>query len=156
MSNQPLSFRQAEINDLSTIIQFLSDDPLGAEREKFEDPLPESYIEAFSAISDDPNNELLVATIGSEIVGTLQITFIPGLSYQGGWRALIEGVRVHKNYRNQGIGKRIIQWTIDHAREKGCLIVQLASTKSRLEAIRFYKSLGFQGTHEGLKLYLDN
>ena len=80
MSNLSISFRQANINDIATIVQFLSDDPLGAEREKFEDPIPEFYIEAFNAISNDPNNELFVATIGTEIVGTLQLTFIPGLS----------------------------------------------------------------------------
>lgn len=156
MSDPTISFRNANIEDIPTIVQFLADDPLGSEREKFEDPIPESYIEAFNAISNDPNNELFVGTIGTEIVGTLQLTFIPGLSYQGGWRALIESVRVKRKYRDQGIGKRFFQWAIDYAKERGCYLVQLTSNKKRLRAIKFYESVGFQATHEGMKLYLIN
>ncbi|MBC8508813.1 MAG: GNAT family N-acetyltransferase [Chloroflexi bacterium] len=156
MSDLTISFRNANIEDISTIIQLLADDPLGSEREKFEDPIPESYIEAFNAISNDPNNELFVATIGTEIVGALQLTFIPGLSYQGGWRALIEGVRVKRKYRNQGLGKRLFLWAIDYAKERGCHLVQLTSDKRRPGAIKFYESLGFQATHEGMKLYISD
>jgi len=156
MSDLTISFRNANIEDIPTIVQFLADDPLGSEREKFEDPIPESYIEAFNAISNDPNNELFVGTIGTEIVGTLQLTFIPGLSYQGGWRALIESVRVKRKYRNQGLGKRLFLWAIDYAKERGCHLVQLTSDKRRPGAIKFYESLGFQATHEGMKLYLIN
>ena len=156
MPNLSISFRDANIDDIPTIVQILADDPLGSKRERDEVPLPESYLKAFSAICDDPNNELIVAAKGNKILGFLQITFIPNLSYQGGWRALIEGVRVKKEYRNQGIGRRIFEWAIDRAKERGCHLIQLTTDKKRPAAIKFYESLGFQATHEGMKLHLGN
>ena len=98
-------------------------------------------------------NELVVAECEGIVVGVLQLTYIPYLTYQGSWRALIEGVRVHKDYRSKGIGKELFTWAIEKARLKPCKIVQLTSDKGRPEAIRFYESLGFRASHEGLKLW---
>ena len=148
-----LHFREAKIEDIVTIVQMLSDDPLGAKREKFEDPLPDSYLRAFNSISEDPNNELMVATSDAVIAGFLQLTFIPYLTYQGRWRALVEGVRVNKKFRNQGVGKKLFEWAIQRANEKECHLIQLTTDKQRPEAIKFYESLGFIASHEGMKLH---
>jgi len=138
----------------------LADDPLGAKRERFEIPLPSSYYDAFEAIDRDPNHELVVATLGldesgdGEIVGVLQISFLPYLTYQGGWRALVEGVRVSSAHRSRGIGRRLFEWAIERARERGCHVVQLTTDKARPDARRFYESLCFVASHEGMKLHL--
>lgn len=132
----------------------LADDPLGAKRERFETPLPESYLRAFDAIAADPNNELVVACLGAEVVGVLQITFTPYLAYQGGWRATIEAVRIDSRHRSQGLGKAMFEWAIARARERGCHLVQLTTDKARPDAKRFYESLGFVASHEGMKLFL--
>ena len=132
----------------------LADDPLGAKRESFTSPLPASYYAAFDAVDRDPNNELVVAILSDRVVGVLQITFIPYLTYRGGWRALIEGVRVDASVRSGGIGKQLFEWAIARARERGCHLVQLTSDKARSDAIRFYENLGFVASHEGLKLHL--
>lgn len=132
----------------------LADDPLGAKREQFSAPLPEGYWRAFAAIEGDENNELVVACIADEVIGVLQLTLIPSLTYQGGWRALIEGVRVDARFRQQGIGKALFEWAIIRARERGCLMVQLTTDKARPEAKRFYEALGFVASHEGMKLHL--
>lgn len=155
MPEPELEFRPASHDDLPTIIQMLSDDHLGATREKFEEPLPETYYKAFNSIGNDPNNELVVATIDSDIAGFMQITFIPYLTYQGRWRALIEGVRVNKNHRNQGIGRQLFQWAIQRAQYKDCHLIQLTTDKKRPDAIRFYESLGFVASHEGMKLHFN-
>ncbi len=94
MPEAPLAFRRARAEDVPDIVRMLADDPLGATRERDEHPLPESYARAFRAIDADPNNELVVACRGERVVGVLQLTYLPSLTYQGGWRALIEGVRV--------------------------------------------------------------
>lgn len=154
MGDIPLIFRQAVLDDLPYIVDMLSDDPLGAQRERFEVPLPDSYFTAFEAINNNPLNELIVATIEGTVVGVLQLTFIPNISYQGGWRALIEGVRVSAEYRNQGIGRKLFEYAINRAKEEGCHMVQLTMDKQRTEAHRFYNSLGFQASHEGFKLHL--
>ena len=114
-----LHFRRAQKKDVAAIVGMLADDPLGAKRERFESPLPQCYYEAFEAIDSDSNHELVLATMDEDIVGVLQLTFIPYLTYQGGWRALIEGVRVAPGFRNRGIGREMFDWAITRARERG-------------------------------------
>jgi GNAT superfamily N-acetyltransferase len=147
-------FRRARREDVPSIVRLLADDPLGAKREKHENPLPSAYHEAFAAIDTDPNNELVVVELDGQVVGVLQLTFIPYLTYQGGWRALIEGVRIDSRFRSGGLGRRLFEWAIGRATERGCHLVQLTSDKARPDAIRFYESLGFVASHEGMKLPL--
>ena len=150
-----VAFRRAVRDDLPSIVRLLADDPLGASREQVTTPLPDAYYAAFDAIDRDPNNELIVAESDSPaVVGVLQMTFVPSLTYRGGWRALIEGVRVAAEVRSGGVGRQLMEWAIGRARERGCHVVQLTSDKSRVDAIRFYQRLGFVASHEGLKLKL--
>ena len=149
-----VKFRPAVREDLPEIVRLLADDPLGASRESLVSPLPGSYAEAFAAIERDPNNELIVGALNGKVVGVLQITFIPYITYRGGWRALIEGVRVASGVRSAGLGRTFFQWAINRATERGCHLVQLTSDKARPDAIRFYETLGFVASHEGMKLHL--
>jgi len=149
-----LTFRQAEKSDLPALVSMLADDELGQQREDISEPLNQAYIDNFTAIDSDPNNELVVVESDKSIVGMLQLTFIPYLTHTGSWRCLIEGVRIHKNYRGKGLGTDFFQWAIMRAKEKGCSIVQLTSDKQRPDAIRFYENLGFVASHEGFKLPL--
>ncbi len=133
----------------------LAEDPLGATRERYCIPLLAGYEEAFSSIDSDPNNEIVVAEDAAVgLLGFLQITYIPNLTYQGRWRAQIEGVRVRPESRSTGIGRALVKQAIFRARQRGCHLVQLTSDKSRGDALRFYESLGFLASHEGLKLAL--
>ena len=154
-----LHFREALIDDLSVIIKMLADDQLGSLREDDSIPINDAYLNAFKTIDSDPNNELMVVetVVDSEraIVGMLQLTFIPYLTYKGSWRCLIEGVRIHKDYRGKGLGTQFFEWAIKRAKDRGCNIVQLTSNKQRSGAIRFYESLGFKASHEGFKLMLN-
>ena len=152
--NPDLLFRLATEADLIAIIKMLSDDPLGALREKIETPLPEAYLQAFDRIKNDNKQELTVAQINGEIVGTFQLTFIQYLTHQGGLRAQIEAVRVSSAHRGQGIGAQLFSYAIDRANQKGCYVVQLTTDKKRPRALQFYESLGFVATHEGMKLTL--
>lgn len=149
-----LVFRLAEADDLVDIVRMLSDDTLGATREKFEDNLSENYLKAFQYILNDPNQELTVVEMNSEKVATFQLTFIQYLTHHGGLRAQVEAVRTSSKYRGQGIGTKVFEYIIERARQKGCIMVQLTSDKKRPEAIKFYETLGFSPTHEGMKLKL--
>ena len=149
-----LKYAQAVIDDIPQLVSMLADDKLGAQREDSSSPLNGRYIQAFHHISSDPNNELTVVTSNNKIVGMLQLTFIPYLTHTGSWRCLIEGVRIHKDCRGQGLGTKFFEWAIARAKEKGCNLVQLTSDKQRPDAIRFYENLGFEATHEGFKLKL--
>jgi GNAT superfamily N-acetyltransferase len=149
-----LDFRQARENDIPALVNLLADDELGASREDVSVPLNQCYPDAFHSIERDPNNELTVVEYNGELVGMLQLTFIPYLTHTGSWRCLIEGVRIAKNFRAKGLGSRFIKWAIARARERNCGIVQLTSDKQRPDALRFYESLGFVASHEGFKLKL--
>lgn len=152
-----LNYRHASKEDLPQIIQMLVDDQLGSSREDPSLPINQQYIDAFEIINADSNNELIVLesddTANPAIIGILQLTYIPYLTYKGSWRCLIEGVRIHEDYRGQGLGTQLFEWAIQRAKEKNCNIVQLTSNKERSEAIRFYESLGFEASHEGFKLF---
>ena len=143
-------FRSATRADVPTIVSLLADDVLGAGREGDTD----AYWTAFERVAADPRTELIVADIGGEVAGTLQLTFLPGLSRMGAERAQIEAVRVAASHRRRGLGREMITWAVEQARGRGCALVQLTSDKRRSDAIRFYESLGFEPTHEGLKLPL--
>jgi GNAT superfamily N-acetyltransferase len=148
-----VKFRPARSGDLAVIIALLSDDMLGVNRESFEDN-SQAYEQAFAEIDGDPNNMIYVAEDDGRVIGCLQVTFIANLSFKGGRRALVEAVRVADSHQGQGLGKRLMEYVIDLARQRGCRLVQLTSNKDRADAVRFYEQLGFQPSHVGFKLYL--
>jgi GNAT superfamily N-acetyltransferase len=143
--------RRARLDDVEDIVAMLADDPLGAAREKPGDP---GYAEAFAEIDGDPNQILAVAELDGAVVGTLQLTFIPGLSRAGATRAQIESVRVRTDQRGGELGRQLIQWSVEEARRRGCVLVQLTTDASRVDAHRFYERLGFVPSHVGMKLAL--
>jgi GNAT superfamily N-acetyltransferase len=144
-------FRAALREDVPEIVRMLAHDVLGATREAYASPLPAPYYEAFDAIDRDPNNELVVVELAGRVVGVLQLSYIPSMTHRGRWRALIEGVRIDASVRATGLGHQLFAWAIDRARARGCHLLQLTSDKARPDAIRFYESLGFVASHEGLK-----
>jgi GNAT superfamily N-acetyltransferase len=157
MTSPAVIFRDARRADVPQIVGLLADDALGAARETGPGDggeLADAYWAAFEQVEASPNNRIIVAEADGQVVGTLQLTLIPGLSRQGMTRAQIEAVRVAGSQRGQGLGAVMITWAIAQAREAGCGLVQLTSDKQRPAAIRFYESLGFTATHEGLKLPL--
>lgn len=108
--NTQVKLRPARREDVVAIVVMLADDALGRGRERIEDPLPQSYYEAFDKVARDPNIQLMVAEAGDgSVVGCLQLCILPGLSSQGASRALIEDVRVSAALRSQGIGERLVR-----------------------------------------------
>lgn len=147
-----LDIRPAVAGDLGDIVDMLADDPLGARRESPDDLAP--YRAAFEEIAADPRQNLVVAVRDGRVVGTLQLTVVPGLSRRGASRALIEAVRVRSGERGGGLGTRLVEWAVEEARRQGCALVQLTSDATRTEAHRFYGRLGFVASHVGFKLAL--
>lgn len=146
-----IAFRRARAADLPAIIALLADDPLGREREVLGEPLAPVYERAFEAIDADPNQLLAVVTDEDQVVGTLQITFIAGLSRKGGVRGQIEAVRIAADRRGAGLGRRAFEWAIETCRARGCCLVQLTTDRTRSDAHRFYDQLGFTASHIGYK-----
>ncbi len=149
-----MKFRKAIKEDIPKLVEMIADDALGQTRENFQDPLPSVYYEAFQKIDSDPNQELIVIqeTDGS-IIGTLQLSFIQYLTYQGGIRAQIEAVRIHKDKKGEGLGETLFKWAIERAKDRNAHLIQLTTDKKRPEALKFYEKLGFKASHEGMKLH---
>lgn len=147
-----LEIRPATTDDIPAVVAMLADDPLGAQRESPDDLTP--YLAALERLSSDPNQHLVVAVREGHVVGTLQLTIIPGLSRRGTTRSIIEGVRIHADERGSGLGTRLIEWAIDESRRQNCQLVQLTSDNTRTDAHRFYERLGFTASHVGFKLPL--
>jgi GNAT superfamily N-acetyltransferase len=155
LNSLDVELRRAQRDDLVRIVELLAADQLGAARDGIasaEDLEP--YLRAFEAIDTDPAQLLVVATVEGEVIGTMQLSFIPGLARRGSLRAQIEAVRVADRYRSRGLGESMFRWAIDEARRRGCSLVQLTTDKSRVDAHRYYARLGFVASHEGLKLRL--
>jgi GNAT superfamily N-acetyltransferase len=150
-----ITFRTAALADLSSIVQLLANDELGRRREAAGPTLDARYIAAFNAIEADPNQQLAVAVDGAgAVVGTLQLSFIPGIARTGAWRGQIEAVRIAQALRGSGVGQQMFEWAIAQCRARGCTLVQLTTDKGRPDAHRFYEKLGFVASHEGYKLGL--
>jgi GNAT superfamily N-acetyltransferase len=146
-----LTMRAATAADLPAILRLLADDPLGKNRET---AVETPYRAAFDAIAADPNQEMIVAEADGAVAGCFQLSFLPGLSRRGAWRAQIESVRIDSSLRGQGAGQAMMEWAIARARNRGCALVQLTTDKQRGDAHRFYARLGFVASHEGMKLTL--
>ncbi len=150
-------FRDATPDDISTILILCHNgDARGADTPPLDpatlnDP---RYRAAFDVITADPNHRLIVVEKLGEVIGTLQISLIPGLTRFGTMRGMLENVHIRPDQRGNGLGSQMIQWAVERCREAGCGMVQLTSNKLRLDAHRFYKKLGFEQSHEGFKLLL--
>lgn len=147
-----LEIRAAVTEDVPAIVGMLADDPLGSQRESPDDLTP--YLAALDRLTVDPNQHLVVAVREGRVVGTLQLTVIPGLSRKGATRSIIEAVRIHADERGSGLGTQLIEWAIAESRRQDCQLVQLTSDATRTDAHRFYERLGFTASHVGFKLSL--
>jgi ribosomal protein S18 acetylase RimI-like enzyme len=147
-------FRAATETDLPAIVALLAADAMGRPREVLSEPIDPRYTAAFAAMAADPNQMLVVGEQAGQVIGCLQLTFIPGLSRLGAWRGQVEGVRVAAEARNGGVGRAMMLWAIERCRARGCALVQLTTDCRRVDAQRFYTALGFKASHVGMKLTL--
>ena len=149
-----MNFRKATKIDVPAIVKMIANDKLGKLREDYQEPLPYKYYKAFNNINTDPNQELMVIENDTfEVIGTLQLSFIQYLTYKGGIRAQIEAVRIREDYRGQGTGKLMFEWAIGRSKQRKAHVLQLTTDKKRPDALAFYKKLGFENSHEGMKLH---
>ena len=151
-----MQIRIATRADVPAVLHLLADDEISRARGFGDAPeqMDAGIRAAFEAIDADERNELIVAELDGEVIGTCQLTFIPGLSRGGAERLLIEAVRIRSDQRGRGLGGDLIRWAVERARARGCRMVQLTTDKRRTDAHRFYANLGFEASHEGMKLAL--
>lgn len=148
-------FRVATRSDVPAIVALIEDDDISRSRERLVTEDADAALwRAFEQIDEDPRNELIVADQDGVVVGTCQLTFTPSLSRGGAERMTIEAVRVAGTLRGQGVGRAMMLWALERARQRGCGLAQLTTDKRRTDAHRFYESLGFTASHIGMKLVI--
>ena len=148
-----LVYRKAVANDLPFIVGLYVEDAVLKTADDPAEAMTQPYLDGLAAIDADPNQVLAVAELDGERVGTIQITFIPGINRRGMWKGLLEGVHISAAHRSKGLGGEMVEWALERCRERGCGIAQLTSNKQRLDAHRFYERNGWKKSHEGFKYY---
>ena len=149
------TLRRARPDDLAALVALIASDALRANDDSAAPEHLARYERAFAAIDADPAQTLVaVEASDGSVVGTMQLTLIPGLSRGGSSRLQIEAVRIAEHLRSLGLGSAMIRWAIDDARERGAALVQLTSDARRADARRFYERLGFEASHVGFKLFI--
>lgn len=113
----------------------------------------DDYRRAFAEICAAPGHELLVAEYDGEVVGTMVLIIVPNLSHGACPWALVENLVVDHGHRRRRFGRLLMDYAIGRARETGCYRIVLSSDIRRQEAHRFYRSLGFEASAHGFRLY---
>ncbi|MFC9561046.1 GNAT family N-acetyltransferase [Agromyces sp. NPDC056965] len=150
-----LSLRRAQRDDLTGLVALIAADSLRAAEETPSGDGIGPYVRAFEAIDADAAQTLTVLeSADGRVVGTMQLSVIPGLARRGATRMQIEAVRVSEELRGLGLGSAMIEWAVGRARDEGAALVQLTSDARRIDAHRFYERLGFEASHVGFKLFL--
>lgn len=164
-----LTIREARRADVAVIAALIrmgaSQNPASRPEAEREAAHPD-YLRAFDALSASADTLLYVAEQAdlaqesdgaqesSRVIGTFQLSIMPGIAERGRTRAKIESVHVDPDFRGQGIGKKMIAQALALAKARGAGIMELSSSKLRTDAHRFYRELGFEQGHEGFKKLL--
>jgi len=148
-----VAVRMAREEDLPAILRMLLEDRATPSDEAAPDA--PCYAVALREMQASGTSATYVAEQGGRIVGTFMLSFLRHLMRRGTLVAQIESVRVDASVRSRGIGEEMVRWAIGEARKRGCSRVQLTTNKSRKDAHRFWKRMGFEPTHEGMKLSLE-
>lgn len=144
-----VAIREAREEDLEAIVRLHADDALSGRGDGWSEQARPAYLAAFRAIAASPDNVLFVATRAGDVVGTFQVTLIPGIAGHGRTRLKIGGVQVRADLRGQGIGARMIAAAEAFGLERGAVQAELTSNERRGDAHRFYARLGYAPSHRG-------
>jgi GNAT superfamily N-acetyltransferase len=149
-----LLIRKAREDDLAALIAIFAADEVGGHGDTTDPDAFDDYLRAFNVIDASLNEQLFVAELGGDVVGTFQVMFNRTLTGRGGLAMVIEAVQTRSNMRGRGIGAAMIEHAVAEAGRRGCRLVQLASNMARADAHRFYERLGFSRSHFGFKMKL--
>ena len=149
-----LIIRKAHEEDLVQLIAMLAADDVGGHGDTTDESAYEDYLRAFHVIDASANEQLFVAELNGEIVGTFQLLFTRTLSGRGSLTMIIEAVQTRPDMRGRGIGARMMDYAVEEAKRRDCRLAQLTSNAGREDAHRFYERLGFVRTHAGFKMKL--
>lgn len=144
--------RRAVESDLERVLELLRADVVRATPE----PADVTHREraAMAELVADSGAEVLVGEVGGRVLATAQVNWLRHLTHDGGLICQVEAVRVDTSARGRGLGAALMEHVLEQARQRGAVRVQLTTNVRRAEAQRFYRRLGFEPSHVGMKRYL--
>ncbi len=101
-----------------------------------------------SSILSDQNHRIFVAEMDGRIVGSITLLIEQKFIHGGGRVGHIEDVVVADRMQGKGIGKSLVEFALDYARNRGCYKTILDCLDG---VLGFYESLGFSRTSNGMR-----
>ena len=136
-----ITIRESISDDIPSLLELLYE--LGRPKPQKDNEL-EDFTQLLKNYIDDNDKKILVAKIDdSKIVGLISMVFLSRLN-QNTLELYIPELIVSENYQSQGIGKKLINFSIKIGKEKKCHRIRLESGNQRIESHKFYKHLGFE------------
>ena len=93
----------------------------------------------------------VVAVEGDQVIGTATLILEHKFLHRGGTIGHIEDVAVHPKHEGKGVGRAVVSFLIDVARQSGCYKVILSCNDQNLA---FYQKLGFRRHDNGMRIDL--
>lgn len=150
-----LLIRKATEADLPQLVDLYRQLELGDAAPRGDAPrVTEEERRAFAEVRADEHQEVLVAELRGEVVGTFVLLIVPNVAHGCSPWALVENVVVDETRRGAGAGKAMMEYARARAAGRGCYKLVLSSNMARSDAHRFYESLGWQRSHFGFTLSL--
>jgi GNAT superfamily N-acetyltransferase len=142
INEKRVRIRHAQMNNYKRIFELLAELGRPSPKDEYEYQKFKSHIEDYID-SKNHNHSILVATIGSEIVGLVSYILLYRLNqrFREFW---IPELVISREYRGQGIGKLLIHKCESIAKRKHCYRMRLESGNDRIESHEFYKKVGFK------------
>ena len=95
-------------------------------------------------ICRDPNIYYIGAYIDGNLVSSCTIAIIKNLTRNLRPYGLIENVVTHPNYREKGLGAKVLHKAVEIAKGSNCYKVMLLTSSKEEATLRFYEKAGFE------------
>ena len=135
--------RESTFDDIPSLLELLYE--LGRPKPQKDNEL-ETFIKLLKNYMQEDDRKILVAQIKNlKIIGMMSIVFLSRLN-QNTLEMYVPELIVSQNYHYRGIGKKLINFSIELGKEKKCHRMRLESGNQRIESHKFYKHLGFKNS----------
>jgi GNAT superfamily N-acetyltransferase len=137
-----VKIRSATEQDIPRLLELYKQ--LSFEPDKYKAAPEADCRQVLKQIKKSPNAGLLVAEVDDAVVGTTFMAILPGFAHKTAPFCVVEYVVVDETLRSQGVGKALMDYCKERAKEAGCYKIILTSDKRRDRAHKFYRNMEFK------------
>lgn len=104
----------------------------------------ERFVKIYEEILQREGLDLLLLELDDEVLGCTYLNLIPNLSRDGQPYAVIENVVIAEHRRREGLGRRLMDGTLERAWAAGCYKAMLQTGSKNPNTHDFYRACGFR------------